>query len=103
MKENCDIGFIPSPAKLEGLRTQQSQITNRAKVHSKSSQSGGGGGGTNFVNSMINSNSHSKSNLSDSNASNSGNLSSLVFIFNVFFLMIQICCFQKIPMITIYS
>ncbi|OTF77462.1 voltage-dependent L-type calcium channel subunit beta-2-like, partial [Euroglyphus maynei] len=68
VKENCDIGFIPSPAKLEGLRTQQSQITNRAKVHSSKSQSS-----TNFVNSMINSNSHSKSNLSDSNASNSEN------------------------------
>lgn len=68
VKENCDIGFIPSPAKLEVLRLQNSQTSNRAKNYTKTIA------GTNFVNSMINTNNHSKSNLSDSNASNSGSL-----------------------------
>ncbi|KAF7490782.1 Voltage-dependent L-type calcium channel subunit beta-2 [Sarcoptes scabiei] len=67
VKENCDIGFIPSPAKLEVLRLQNSQTSNRAKNYTKTIA------GTNFVNSMINTNNHSKSNLSDSNASNSEN------------------------------
>lgn len=46
VKEGCDVGFIPSPVKLENLRLQQPQASNR-KLYSNKSNSSSNVGETN--------------------------------------------------------
>nr|CAD7394637.1 unnamed protein product [Timema cristinae] len=49
VKEGCDVGFIPSPVKLENLRLQQTQARNSKLYSSKTSSSSNLGGLVNDV------------------------------------------------------
>jgi voltage-dependent calcium channel beta-2 len=49
VKEGSDVGFIPSPVKLENLRLQQSQARNSKLYSSKTSSSSNLGGVVNDV------------------------------------------------------
>lgn len=51
VKEGCDVGFIPSPVKLENLRLQQSQES-RTRLYANKTTSGSNLGG--LVNNVLN-------------------------------------------------